>query len=104
MLIKSVRGECFPFVPLDTPRDAQHSRRTENVSNSSFGFNQRFPEQSPSACVAYICKERSPHLYRIDTGFVETGLPAKWVLDASVQKGYHFATILEVARLPCPAC
>lgn len=32
-LHKSVRGECFPFIPFDTPRDARHSGRTGNVSN-----------------------------------------------------------------------
>ncbi|MDD5383736.1 MAG: M20/M25/M40 family metallo-hydrolase [Gallionella sp.] len=30
---KSVRGECSPSVPFDTPRDARHSGRTGNVSN-----------------------------------------------------------------------
>jgi 23S rRNA (adenine2503-C2)-methyltransferase len=29
----SVRGECFPFTPFDTPRSARHSRRTGNLSN-----------------------------------------------------------------------
>ncbi len=43
-LIKSVRGECFPFAPLDTPCCARHSGRTEKVSNHCFGFNQRFPK------------------------------------------------------------
>jgi nitrogen regulatory protein P-II 1 len=32
VLIKSVRGEYFPFAPLDTPRYARHSGRTENAS------------------------------------------------------------------------
>ena len=51
-LIKSVRGECFPFAPFDTPRYARHSGRTGNaskrfshpvgVSNHGFGLNQRF--------------------------------------------------------------
>lgn len=41
-LIKSVRGECSPFVSLDTPRDARHSGRTENVSNH-VGLNQKRP-------------------------------------------------------------
>jgi polyisoprenoid-binding protein YceI len=41
-LIKSVRGEYFPFTPLDTPRLARHSERTGNVSNHCFGLNQRF--------------------------------------------------------------
>jgi hypothetical protein len=41
--IKSVRGECFPFAPLDTPRYARHSGRTGNVSHHSLGFNLRFP-------------------------------------------------------------
>ncbi len=31
--IDSVRGECLPFVSLDTPRNARHSGRTVNVSN-----------------------------------------------------------------------
>jgi lipoprotein NlpD len=53
-LIKSVRGECFPFAPLDTPCCARHSGRTEKasqrfshplgVSNHYLGFNQRFPK------------------------------------------------------------
>ncbi|MEO8332350.1 MAG: YbdD/YjiX family protein [Gallionella sp.] len=40
--IKSVRGECFTFAPLDTPHCVRHSGRTGNVSNHSFGLNRRF--------------------------------------------------------------
>jgi tetratricopeptide (TPR) repeat protein len=41
-LIKPLRGGCFQFAPLDTPRCARHSGRTGNISNHSFGLNQRF--------------------------------------------------------------
>ena len=43
-LIKSVRGECFLYAPIDTPRWALNSGRTGNVSNHVFGLNQRFPK------------------------------------------------------------
>ena len=42
-LNKSVRGECFPFAPFDTPRYARHSGRTGNVSNHINRLIQRFP-------------------------------------------------------------
>lgn len=37
-------------------------------------------------------------------GKVDAGSPVdeQWLLDGRVQKGYHFATVLKVARLPCP--
>ena len=77
-LNKSVRGECFPFASLDTPRCARHSGRTGNVSNHGLELIQRFLRRYTDRVTARSKSHdilRSVHLYAIRLELLDTIRP-----------------------------